>query len=154
MYILSNDWDSSENPQAVSGAHKKYDAYLKKNKGLFPASAYEFSTADWHHNFRDHKALHDSWLASIVVTESGENDERTYEIKVRLFGAFHDGYLNLLYKGVKSYQVGSSTNEHTALNRDEVRLSERGYVLHEIEWWQSASWVIECEDILFEWEST
>ena len=153
MFILSGDWDSTDNPHAVSEAHKKYGAYLLKNKEVFPVSAYEFSMADWHHNYRDHKALHDSWLESIEVIESGRNDERTCDIKVRLLGAFHDGHLVLLYKGVKSYQVGSSASEHTAINRDEVRLSDSGYVLHEIQWWQSFSWLIECEDIFFEWQS-
>jgi len=151
MYILSDDWDSENNPNAVVEAHLKYDEYLARNKSCFPESAFDFAIADWHHNYRDHKALHDSWLIESRIIETSQNDMREVNITLKLLGAFHDGNLSLHYKGVKSYQIGSSTAGHTSINRDEIRLSENGFVLHEIELWQEERWLIECHDIEVCW---
>jgi len=134
MYILSKDWDSTNNSNAVVEAHQTYDAYLARNKSNFPEMAYDFAIADWHHNYRDHKALHDSWLSEVRIIEIGQGNAREIDIIVQLLGAFHNGTLTLHYKDVLSYQLGSSTTGHTSINRDEVRLSDGGSVLHEIEW--------------------
>ena len=76
MFILSSDWDSSNNASAVVEAHAKYNEYLEQNKSSFPASAFEFATAEWHHDFSDHKALHDSWLAAVAGLEGRNSGER------------------------------------------------------------------------------
>ncbi|WP_269521304.1 hypothetical protein [Alteromonas sp. BMJM2] len=151
MYILSTDWDSSCNGNAVAEAHAKYNEYLLENKDAFPISAYEFATATWHHDFSHHKALHDSWLSDFAVMETGDVNSRTVSIQLVLFGAFHDGHLHIEYSNVTSYQIGSSASGHTSINRDEVRLSESGLVVHEIVWWQSTNWTIECADINVKW---
>lgn len=153
MFILSDDWNSEDNPMAVVEAHRRYEQYLEQNRQSFPASAFAFASADWHYNFNDHKALHDSWLVDMSVreTNSANSDERVTEIQLKLLGAFHDGHLRLTYHDVRSYQIGSATSAHTSIDRDEVRLSENGYVLHEIVWWQDVKWLIECTDISCEW---
>ena len=151
MFILSADWNSEDNPKAVVEAHQLYEKYLQENRNRFPASAFEFATAEWHHNFRDHKALHDSWLVDVSVLESGDNEARATQIQLKLLGAYHDGHLNITYHDVRSYQIGSSTSAHTSIDRDEIRLSENGNVLHEIVWWQDFKWFIECGDISCEW---
>ena len=73
------------------------------------------------------------------------------KIEISLLGAFQDGHLNLVYENVSSYQVGSSALGHTTIDRDEIRLSGTGNVLHEIVWWQSTKWFIECGDIKANW---
>ena len=151
MFILSDDWDSSENPNAVVVAHNRYMSYLEQNRSSFPASAYEFATAKWHHDFSNNKALHDSMLANVSVDETGKYGDRSINIEVSLLGAFQDGHLNLNYQDVSFYQLGTSTHEHTTIDRDEIRLSENGRVLHEIVWWQNIRWLIECADIKVDW---
>lgn len=151
MFILSADWNSDDNPRAVVEAHQRYQKYLQDNKAHFPTSAFEFASAEWHHNFRDHKALHDAWLVDVSVLESGENGARTTQIRLKLLGAYHDGHLHITYHDVCSYQIGCAKSAHTSIDRDEVRLSERGNVLHEIVWWQDIKWLIECSDITCEW---
>ena len=151
MFILSSDWDSSNNASAVVEAHAKYNEYLEQNKSSFPASAFEFATAEWHHDFSDHKALHDSWLAEVVVLEGSNSGARSTTVKLKLLGAYQDGHLNLVYENVSAYQLGSADTGHTSIDRDEVRLSNNGNVVHEIIWWQSVKWLIECEDIKFDW---
>src|SRR5947207_13827423 len=69
--------------------------------------------------------------------------------------AFHDGYIELTYLDVKSYNLSS---KHVQFNRvdwlyDEVRLSDNGNVLHEIEWDGGDYWVIEATEIIYKWSS-
>jgi hypothetical protein len=154
MFILSTDWNSEKNAKAVVIAHQKYNEYLENNKSIIPKSAYEFSTADWHHDFSNHKALHDSWLVSISIEEIQNDNERIVNITLRLLGAYHDGHSIIKYKKVKNYIIGNQKNSgnHGGLNRDEVRLSNDNLVLHEIEWWGQPNWLFECEDIHYNWE--
>ncbi len=35
---------------------------------------------------------------------------------------------------------------------DEVRLSEREFVLHEVEFSHGSRWIIECEDLIYQWK--
>lgn len=153
MYILSADWQNEDNPNAVVEANTRYQKYLSDNKHRFPLSAFEFASAEWHHNFRDHKALHDSWLVDVSIQESDSKENRVTDITLKLLGAYHDGHMFIKYSNVKSYQIGSSTSKHTSIDRDEVRLSENGHVLHEIVWWQDFVWLIECKDITYTWVS-
>lgn len=143
-----------------------YRAYLESVKDILPKSAYEFATAEWHYNFSDHKALHDGWLEELIVREpaTGERKQhRSLEIFVRLLAAYHDGHIELTYKNVQSYsfirqtvtssserQAASSLNHGDWLN-DEIRVSENGFVLHEIVW-VNGDWLIECEDVFYEWK--
>lgn len=157
MFILHRDWGHIDDLQAVTKAHKEYEDYLKSNKKKFPKSAYEFAIAEWHHDFSDHKALHDSWLEECLVKEiykTGKRNEPKTQIILKLLGAYHDGYIVLTYSDVKSYKLGAPNVDsgHSDLYRDEVRLSESGNVLHEIEWLGvDDTWTIECGDIHFEW---
>ena len=123
---------------ALLNSHNTYHSYLESVKDRMPKSAYEFATAEWHYNFSDHRALHDSWLEELIVREPacGErNENRSLEIFIRLLAAYHDGYIELTYKNVRSYSLGkprdSWLNHRDWLN-DEIRLSENGLVLHEI----------------------
>ncbi len=134
-----------------------YQNYLESVKNNLPQSVYEFAIAEWHYDFSNHKALHDSWLEEIIVREIASGDRKQFcstEIFVRLLGAYHDGFIELTYKNVQSYSFekrGFSPINTNDWLYDEIRISQNNFALHEIEW-DSADWLIECADILYEWK--
>jgi hypothetical protein len=141
----------------------EYQSYLDSIKDSLPKSAYEFAAVPWHYDFSDQRAPHDSWLEAIVIKEPfhGERSQyRTIEIAIRLFGAYHDGHIELTYSNVQSYSFEapfadfhpeSDNKGHQDWLYDEVRLSDRGNVLHEIEWSGGSRWLIESKDIVYQW---
>jgi len=97
-------------------------------------------------------------VESLLIREpsSGNRHEaREIEIAIRLLGAFHDGYLELSYPGVRSYSTLGVTQtpkiSHGDWLGDEVRLSDNNLVLHEILFSGGSRWVIESRDIQFQW---
>jgi hypothetical protein len=124
-----------------------------------PSGALALATSSWYYNFHDHRCPHDSWLENIVISEpsSGERSEiRTVSISLRLLGAYHDGYIEIAYPRVFSYRLAISDAEegHADWRYDEFRLSDRGHLVHEIEWSgyrDTGSWLIEASDVLFTW---
>ncbi len=141
-----------------------YQKYLKSNKEKIPSSAYDFATAEWHYNTMDARCLHDSWLEEYRFGEVSESQGKfklkSTKMYLKLLGAYHNGYLKIHYKNLKEYSLKSNRDffapvdfkgfVHHDLLHDEVRLSESGFVIHEIEW-VNANWIIECEDIFYEW---
>jgi hypothetical protein len=84
------------------------------------------------------------------------HQKRQLEIAVRLLGAYHDGYLEILYPEVRSYSMtGASAAADNAGHGDwlidEVRVSEQGLVLHEILFASGNRWLIEAKDIRIRW---
>jgi hypothetical protein len=156
VYILTSDrpQNSYEEWQSRWGA---YCSYLESIKDRLPTSTYEFAIAPWHYNFADHRAPHDGWLDEITIREpaSGERNEvRSLEIVVKLLAAYHDGHIELTYSDVKEYSLGGegqTGSGHGDWLYDEIRLSDRGHVVHEIEWSRSSRWLIECSDVSSEW---
>jgi hypothetical protein len=153
-YILRKDrpLNSYEEAQA---AWSKYDAYLKSIESSISQSAYEFASASWHYDFNDPRSPHDAWVEELLIREvgTGERKEiRSLEIFVRLVGAYHDGHIELRYSGVKNYELtsGHSTN-HGDWLYDEIRLSDEGLVLHEVEWSNGGVWLIKCNDVIYKW---
>lgn len=153
-FILNRDRPENSNDE-FQNAWQAYRDYLQSVKERLPRSAYEFAAAEWHYNFEDHKAPHDGWLEELIVREPAFGDRkqhRSLEIFIRLFAAYHDGFIELTYKNVRSYSFGKpadSLPNHRDWLYDEIRLSENGLVLHEIEW-DSGDWLIECEDVFYE----
>lgn len=81
---------------------------------------------------------------------------RSTSICIRLFGAYHDGFIEFFYPRVFRYSLDASdpVHGHRDWRYDEFRLSDRGHVIHEIEWCgvhDTARWVIESSDIHFQW---
>lgn len=167
-YILSKDLPEIESLGYEQRRKEKWAAYqhrLQKIKTSLPASAQEFAFADWHYDFSDSRCPHDAWLEYVTIREpsSGERSEvRGLEIEIKLFGAYHDGYLEFRYTDVESYFFDqphrrggwhSTENGHGDWMIDEVDLSSNGYVLHEIEWLDGGHWLIECRDLVFTWLS-
>ena len=128
-----------------------------------PGEAYSFAAADWHYDHDDPRCPHDAWVEDLVVTEvaSGPRAEiRDLEIRVRLLGAWHDGHIELTYTKVQSYLFDTPRKleypmrpdkGHEDWMIDEVRLSDLGYVVHEVAFSRSSSWLIESEDLIYRW---
>jgi hypothetical protein len=132
------DAATTDHLDALKKAWDDYARYIESIRDRLPASAFEFATATWR-NPEDHRSLHDSWVESLVVNEiaTGErNSERTTEILVRLLGPYHDGFTTLRYRDVVAFSIDSPHSErgHGDWLCDEVRLSERGLVFHEVDW--------------------
>ena len=154
-FILAEERDAD-----VVTAFANYKSYLKENETHFPSSAFELANSDWFYNFDDHKCPHDAWLEKIEIIEpaTGKNSEnREVAIKIRLLGAYHDGYIELYYPKVFRYQfnVPAGDKGHGDWRYDEFRLSENGHLIHEIEWREytnTSRWIIEASDIEYIWE--
>jgi hypothetical protein len=142
---------------------ERYPAYLDTIKDQLPSNARDFAEADWHYDFTNPKCPHDSWVETITIFEPADGetkDDRGLEIMVRLLGAFHDGFIELRYKGVFEYEMSGTSDEswpkihrpHGDWLIDEIRLSENGRVIHEIKFTR-ARWLIQCEDIVYTWKA-
>jgi hypothetical protein len=154
-YLLSADGRNDD----VLGAFARYRDHLASSRDSFPPSAYALATSDWYFNPSDHRCPHDAWLESLSMTEpaSGTTREiRRVSMRIRLLGAYHDGYIELLYPRVFGYRFNVDDGEggHRDWRYDELRLSDDGHVIHEIEWCgphQVGSWLIEASDVEFKW---
>ncbi|MCF6192877.1 MAG: hypothetical protein L3J46_00900 [Kangiellaceae bacterium] len=155
VFILSSDGRDKD----VVEAFAKYREYIESIKSKISSSVYQLAISDWFYNFYDHKCPHDAWLENISILEhfKGERNElRKTGIVVKLLGAYHDGYIELKYKNVTSFNLKSFNVKagHANWRYDEFRLSESGDLIHEIEWSgykDSANWLIEAEDIEYSW---
>lgn len=154
-FVLQKD-GSQDSHEAFVESWRQYREYLESISVHLPPSAREFAIAEWHYNFQDHRAPHDAWVESINIfeTATGERQEiRQAYIKLSLLGAYHDGHIEIEYVNVLRYSIGSAYENHGDWEYDEIRLSEAGNVLHEIEI-GGFSWVIECKDIRYSWFPT
>jgi hypothetical protein len=154
MFILSDQRDSD-----VQGAFARYSEYLAKNKDRFPRSALALASSDWYFGCSSHQAPHDSWLESVQVLEAsdGERQElRTSSIRIRLLGAYQDGYIEFHYPTVFEYRLTAGTlgQGHGDWRYDEFRLDEKGRLVHEIEWaafGAANTWLIVASDVHHRW---
>lgn len=156
-FIIDNpDRDVTEK---ISEVYEKYRQYLESVRDRLPREAYEFAIADWHYDHHDHKCPHDCWLESFTIEEPSEgerHENRWNNIRTRYLGAYHDGHIEITYLNVHSYTLKKGTikypNGHGDWLDDEIRLSESGNVIHEITFAFNARWLIECENIIYEWK--
>jgi hypothetical protein len=154
-FILASDGRDDD----VSRSFDRYRDYLERVRNSFPRSAYQLATSDWYFNPEDHLCPHDAWLDTFTLREpsTGTRSEvRTLSLSVRLLGAYHDRYIVLRYPRVFSYRIDihDSKRGHRDWRYDELRLSDSGNLIHEIEWCGSCStgsWIIEASDIEFAW---
>lgn len=152
MFILRKDIGDDSLKDQDGGWHK-YQQYLESVKHRMPKSARDFALAEWHYDFRDHRCPHDGWVEYVDILEDaqGERGEiRNVQINVRLLAAYHDGYIDLTYRNVRSYRISASSSNHGDWLYDEVRISEGGAVVHEVEL-DNSHFYIECDDIEYEW---
>jgi hypothetical protein len=156
-FILAEHRRTVEEAAAAFG---RYRDYLAANRSRFPPGAYELAIAPWYYNPHDHRCPHDAWLDSVLVSEpaTGERSEhRTVAIRVRLLGAYHDGHIELTYPQVFQYHLSldEATQGHRDWRFDEFRLSQRGHLIHEIEWNGAdhlGRWLIEAADVTYAWQ--
>jgi hypothetical protein len=159
MSFLLDVLNKSSEREEIAIAFQAYTTYLESVRHVLPESAYAFAAARWHYDHTDHRCPHDSWLETLTISEpaSGRRAEiRHVEISVRLLGAFHDGALELSYPGVSSYSLSSASaisrnGGHGDWLTDEIRLSEKNMVHHEVLFSNGSRWLIESEDIHFRW---
>ncbi len=154
-YLLASDGFDDDGP----GHFRRYMEYLQSVREAFPPSAFALASSEWYHTYSDHRCPHDSWLESVTVRETASDErhkKRSISIAVRLLGAYQDGYIELVYPNVHSYKFDMSLTEHGHRDwrYDELRLSDKGNVLHEIEWCgpsDTGKWLIEASDVEFRW---
>lgn len=159
MNNLLSALSNRNTPEQVARALSEYAQYLLSIRNNLPLSAYEFASAPWHYDRTDPRCPHDSWLESMTISEPASGDRRDIrhvEIAMRLFGAFHDGYLELSYPSVRSYSLSGAFNisdnaGHGDWLIDEIRLSDRNLVHHEILFNDGNRWLIESKDIKISW---
>ena len=137
-------------------AWKRYEEYLDSIDLELPANARAFARAPWHYDPVHHRSLHDSWVEELSIQETQGDDERSSRdiaIHLRLLGPYHDGHTTLTYTGVWRYHLALDASTewkhhgHHDWLVDEVRLSDRKLVVHEILFRSDARWIIECADI-------
>jgi hypothetical protein len=157
VYILSVD---GRNDDAL-GAFRRYRAYLDSMKASFPPSAHALAASDWYFDSADHRCPHDAWLEKLEVHEPSSGDRREMRalaITARLLGAYHDGQIELHYPRVLNYTLAAPSGDrgHGDWLYDELRVSGRGTLIHEIEWSglpgaAGGRWLIEASDLEFRW---
>jgi hypothetical protein len=140
----------------------EYRANLEATREQFPPSAYAFAAADWQDDHTHPQCLHDSWLDSVTIAERHPSDDqqpRMVQITISLLGPLDSGYAKIEYLDVVSYQMDAQFQEpksgllpnHLYWAVDEVRLADKGRVVHEILWAAQARWLIECGDMRYRW---
>lgn len=167
VFILDLAWGGDMHVAQIQTLWARYDEYLASIKDRLPPSTYAFATAPWHYSTLDHRCPHDAWVESLTINEEKNDDnpiQRRMTINVRLLGAYHDGHIELAYRGVRSYALskpalgpgswgsgGWKYIGHHDWLVDEIRLSDNDLVVHEITFSSDARWLVECEDLTYEW---
>ena len=114
-----------------------------------------FATEPWYSDPSDHRCPHDSWLETVEVIEPAEGQRkeiRKKAIRLRLFGAYHDGHIVFQYSDVKRYSLNSSSTDrgHGDWLEDRFSISESGDLVHHIKW-ERGDWFIESSSVTYEW---
>ena len=156
-FILS----AQREPETVVSAFERYRGYLKANATAFPRGALALASSDWYFEPADHRCPHDSWLTDITISEptiGHRSEERSTAIRVRLLGAYHDGFIELFYPHVFRYSLSapSSARGLGDWRYDEFRITPDAHLIHEIEWAgfpheEGSRWIIEASDVEYQW---
>jgi hypothetical protein len=130
-YVIAEQRDGH-----VVAAFAVYREYLEAKKSRFPVSVFALASSEWYFDFTDRRCPHDSWLDAVRVEEpsAGQRRElRSLTMTILLLGAYHDGYIELVYPDVYSYDLAGMHvgRGHGDLQYDEFRVSEQGRVIHE-----------------------
>jgi hypothetical protein len=139
----------------------RYLEYVERNESRFPPGALGLVRSNWYYGFTDHRAPHDSRLESATMVEqptdlSAPWSDRAVSLVIRLRGAYDDGEITLRYPRLFSCHLDSFAIDegHRDWRYDELRLDDRGHLVHEIEWCGSRDtgrWLITSEDIEHRW---
>ena len=139
-------------------AFTEYRRYLTSSVKNFPPHAYALANSDWYFDFSE-KSPHDARLLSCTIEESTYfNQGIAPKIKVKLLNASDTGHIEFEYPEVYSYSLNysGSSSGHMDWRYDEIRVSDDGHAIHEIEWWgpiETGRWIIEASDVLYKWSA-
>lgn len=135
--------------------YQRYRTYLESIKDRLPKHVFSFAANPHHFDLSSHSSLHDAWLEQLTVCEKAEGvrgEIRRLEIQILLLGPFHDRKIHLHYTGVKQYSCSMPPNNGGVMHGDlfthEIRLSDAGQIVHELEFERGAVLTIECADIV------
>ena len=154
VFILSSDGRNDD----AEGAFRRYADYLQSAKPDFPPSAFALATSGWYFGFGGHSP-HDAKLEAFEFAEIPAPDTyrgRMLSLKVRLRAAYENGQIELFYPEVFAYTLAAEDVEcgHGDWRYDELRLSKRRHLVHEIEWSGAvnhARWLVEASDLELRW---
>ena len=138
------------------GYWQPYERYIDSVKDRMPPGALKLALSrDWY-DFNVHSCPHDGWLEElrIIESDSASSLPRFNSAEVRLLGAYHDGFICLRYPrlismNIQTLELAKGFGDWLY---DEFRLSEKGNLLHEIEWASGARWLIESDDVEVLWQ--
>jgi hypothetical protein len=155
-FILS----AQREPETVVSGFQRYRDYLSAQATGFPAGAFALASSDWYFDPSDHRCPHDAWLEGITISEPAagkRSEKRSCLIRMRLQGAYQDGFIELYYPSVLRYSLVTCSSARGIGDwlYDEFRVSG-GHLIHEIEWAGSpgeegSRWIIEAADVEFQW---
>jgi len=155
------DYGYKTEPTIITDKFENYKNYLIENKHHFPDAAYEFAAASWHYDPQDPRCPHDAWVESMQIfeqplPESPQRRGRSLTIELTLLGAYHDGEIKIHYQNVNGYNLSMLPSDfefksHGDWLIDEIILSDRNRLVHEIRFASVSDWQIECEDIQYQW---
>jgi hypothetical protein len=160
MKFLNYSYKSSL--EEIKSCFDGYYAYLESVKNKLPLNTYEFAVSDWHYNFEDPRSPHDAWIEKFLMVEkSGEPQTKSVDMELQLLGAYHNGNIVINYSEVSSYKIEWNFFQEQEINSkkpwhgdwiiDEISLSDSGKVIHEIEFRFDGHWIIECQEINYNW---
>lgn len=148
---------------------QRYFEYLDKIGNKLPQNARNFAFFEGHYDITHPQCPHDSWVEFVNVHEISQgkrNEIRHIEINAKFLDARHEGFFEITYKNVQSYNMSLASSVkavpydyapakigHGDWIVDEITINPSGHVLHEIEFSDSAVWKILCNDIVYKWWS-
>lgn len=149
-------------PEDVTARWKAYLEYIGSIRDRLGPGAAAYATSELHSDHSNPQSPHDGWLESAKIEElaTGERaEQRSIGVTIELLASYHDGRIRFTYTDVRSYVMNAPPEfERPPLSAghgdwlvDEVRLSERGLVVHEILFSRGAHWQIEASDLHYEW---
>lgn len=126
-----------------------------------PFKATQFASEPWYSDPGDHRCPHDSWLESLEVREPAKglrSGQRCTSIRLKVLGAYQDGWITFSYSGVRSHSLTSYLCDQGLGDwlRDEFSRSDDGLISHRITWQSptgaTSQWLIEAADVAYEWQ--
>jgi len=159
-YIVSQDGE----PGIFYG---RYLEYVETIRDSLPEHIYQFASSEKYFTLNSPHSLHDSWLNSVEIREF-RNGERPFDpvvgITLKLLGQHHDRIIILDYEEVVQYIFEGSRDVegqsgfrygdtfHGDVFTHEVRLSEKGTLIHEIVYVTESFLLIECKNFTYKEE--
>lgn len=130
----------------------KYLEEFSKIRHKFPDEVVQFVEDENRFCLQAGESLHDAWIESLVVRERRSLGDVASgcEISLELLGQLHDRRIVLCYREVKAYSVEGLgcacwNSFHGDIYTHEVRLSDDGFVIHEIVGADGFRIQVECE---------